>query len=291
MSASIRFVCFQVSRSFIVPSNKEWPEEGWGMKLGQKVTSVRAGRAHSSPSCVAKLGELDFIWDPSSSRSDLLLETLRAFKRHNGHLNIDKDFVVPQGIDAYPRDAWGMKLGLRIMNMIYRGDFGPSVREELEKLGLRKLGDKFDTRHWEYIYSALQVYKSLYGNLNVQYNFMVPHSAPWPESIWGLKLGYRLRNIRYRGDFVNERPECRRLLEEIGFNCGKVRDDPSRAARNGGGGKKARRGETKGRGRGVQRSALAKVEDALPPELSGKVDMVKMKRELLGQPVPEEQDV
>ena len=53
--------------------------------------------------------------------------------------------------------------------------------------------------------------------------FRVPFEAPWPQSIWGLKLGYRLRNIRYRGDFINERPECQKLLEELGFNCGKLR--------------------------------------------------------------------
>ena len=28
-------------------------------------------------------------------------------------------------------------------------------------------------------------------------------------------VGFRLRNIRYRGDFINERPECQKQLEEL----------------------------------------------------------------------------
>lgn len=52
---------------------------------------------------------------------------------------------------------------------------------------------------------------------------MVPESKLWPESIWGLKLGYRLHNIRYRGDFVNDKPEYRILLEDLGFRCDKLR--------------------------------------------------------------------
>jgi hypothetical protein len=52
---------------------------------------------------------------------------------------------------------------------------------------------------------------------------MVPSEEPWPESIWGLKLGYRVHNIRYRGDFVNDRPEYRTLLEDIGFRCDRIK--------------------------------------------------------------------
>jgi hypothetical protein len=52
---------------------------------------------------------------------------------------------------------------------------------------------------------------------------MVPSQEPWPESIWGLKLGYRVHNIRYRGDFVNDKPEYRSLLEDIGFRCDRIK--------------------------------------------------------------------
>ena len=42
--------------------------------------------------------------------------------------------------------------------MMYRGDYGAEMRQKFEEVGLRtaKKG-VFDTRHWEYIYSALEV--------------------------------------------------------------------------------------------------------------------------------------
>ena len=51
-----------------------------------------------------------------------------------------------------------LKLGLKTQNMMYRGDYGEEMRQKFEEVGLRtaKKGT-FDTRHWEYIYSALKV--------------------------------------------------------------------------------------------------------------------------------------
>ena len=70
-------------------------------------------------------------------------------------------------------------------------------------------------------------YVYLYDVLQVPASFMVPSNEPWPKSIWGLKLGYRIHNIRYRGDFVNDRPEYRVLLEDLGFRCDKLRKTSS----------------------------------------------------------------
>ena len=67
------------------------------------------------------------------------------------------------------------------------------------------------------------VFVFLHDVLQVPASFMVPSNEPWPKSIWGLKLGYRIHNIRYRGDFVNDRPEYRVLLEDLGFRCDKLR--------------------------------------------------------------------
>ena len=54
---------------------------------------------------------------------------------------------------------------------------------------------------------------------------MVPEEEPWHKSTWGLKLGYRTHNIKYRGDFVNDNPHYRVLLEELGFRCDKIKKD------------------------------------------------------------------
>lgn len=45
----------------------------------------------------------------------------------------------------------------------------------------------------------------------------VPSNEEWPKELWGLKLGYRVHNIRYRGDFVKFSSECWKVLDDLGF--------------------------------------------------------------------------
>ena len=66
-------------------------------------------------------------------------------------------------------------------------------------------------------FSALKIYREKHGHVDVPCRFKVPQSEDWPENLWDLKLGYRVHNIRYRGDFVKEHPEYHQLLDELGF--------------------------------------------------------------------------
>jgi hypothetical protein len=65
--------------------------------------------------------------------------------------------------------------------------------------------------------SALQIYKSKHGDLKVSPAFEVPEDDDWPEGLWGLKLGHRVHNIKYRGDFVSDNKEYWDLLNDLGF--------------------------------------------------------------------------
>ena len=115
-----------------------------------------------------------------------------------------------------------------------------------------------------------------------------------------------MRNIRYRGDFINERPECQKLLEELvsklcfifvilsppfpavvthrftillvpfvvpqGFNCGKVRNDswlPAKPKRQ------SKKSKNKGGGSKNANSFADSLLDLLP--LSQELELLKMK--------------
>ena len=109
-----------------------------------------------------------------------------------------------------------MKLGLKVANIRYRGSFAASI-EDFQRVGLETSKSGTDTRHWAHIYSALTIYKKIYGHSDVPAKFEVPEESDWPTELHGLKLGYRVKNIRYRGDFVNENDEYRRQLDLLGF--------------------------------------------------------------------------
>lgn len=109
-----------------------------------------------------------------------------------------------------------MKLGLKVANIRYRGSFAEFI-DKFQSVGLKTSKTGSDTRHWQHIHSALVVYKQLYGHSNVPAKFEVPEESDWPKELHGLKLGYRIKNIRYRGDFVTENDEYRQQLDLLGF--------------------------------------------------------------------------
>ena len=161
---------FQVPNDFVVPTSNLWPEDCWGCKLGRKVGSTRSRKIHTSPECVSRINELSFVWDPSQRAVDLLLTTLKSFKLANGHLNIPKNYIIPHESVIYPKEAWGMKIGLKTHNFIYRGDY-TLYKEQLEEIGLSSVKLGFDTRHWDYIYTALKTYDTIYGHSRVRSSY------------------------------------------------------------------------------------------------------------------------
>ena len=167
--------CTKVPAAFVVPENVLWPEEMWGLKLGKKVITTRARKSYQSAECTEKLNELGFTWEPVSQAVTLFLGTLKNFKEVHGHLNVPKNYVVPHKSIIYPPEAWGMKIGFKVSNFIYRDNFH-SYKEEFEKIGLLSGKVGTDTRHWEFIYMSMKTYRSIYGHLRVRYILIVQYT-------------------------------------------------------------------------------------------------------------------
>ena len=113
----------------------------------------------------------------------LFLQALKLYKKLNGHVDIPKSFTIPENI-TYPEELWGMKLGLKTSNFIYRGDF-EGHRDKIEEIGLSSGKMGFDKRHWEFIFTALQTYKQINGHVKVRIVSVVSavfecSTAPFP---------------------------------------------------------------------------------------------------------------
>ncbi len=71
-----------------------------------------------------------------------------------------------------------------------------------------------DVRGFNVIYSALEAYKIVHGNLLVPTKFVVSEGdVRYPPETWGMKLGSNVMNIRYRGDYSKHRVK----LDDLGF--------------------------------------------------------------------------
>lgn len=147
-------------------------------------------------------------------------EALQIYRRTVGvdessTINVPTRYVVPP-CPPFPKHLWNLKLGSACHCIKYykRKGTGSLLEESVESLKLRPInsgGRKFS----EFI-SALEVYKSIYGDVLVPRSFNVPsNSDQWPKKLWGIRLGDIVASVRSTSRHNNSK--CHQVLNDIGF--------------------------------------------------------------------------
>ena len=208
----------EVPIAFVVPSEAPWPEETWGLRLGNRVHDIRGSETYvkGHPERRAELDALGFVWDDVGRRWATVHAALRAFKGVHGHLRVPAHFLVPTA-PPWPEEVRGLKLGGRVSKIRLSEHFvkdHPERRAALDALGFVW---RPRAQQWGQVRAALLAYRGLHGHLQVPYAFVVPAAAPWPEELWELKLGLRAHSIRAQETYVKDHPERRLELDAMGF--------------------------------------------------------------------------
>jgi hypothetical protein len=206
--------------SFVVPHDSiEWPQELWGLKLGMKTSDIHHGRyaeyrdEFDALGLTAKLG-------PTDLRAQRIIQAVKTYKHvhgipDGGKVVIPGSFVVPHDSSVWPRELWGMKLGDIARNILGRECF----REywgEFQMLGLsRKLGS-LEERARQFLW-AVETYRKVRRippdrQVFVPYYYIVPHGSPdWPQELWGVKLGEKIKNYHHGNTFPDYTEQFRAL--------------------------------------------------------------------------------
>ena len=107
----------------------------------------------------------------------------------------------------WPKSLWGLGLGVKVKKIRQGVSF--AAIDQIQKL--TQLGFEWepqrDTRGWPEIRRSLEMYRDLYGNLSVPFNFVVPSQNPWPAEVWGVQLGSRVSDIRAGRIYLKYREE------------------------------------------------------------------------------------
>jgi hypothetical protein len=117
---------------------------------------------------------------------------------------------------AYSHSEGRAALGIGEM----KEEEGQEQEEEEEEEEYRKDPDTKrydDENEWNAVMAAFQMYKAAYGDLRVPSRFVVPSMSPWPREAWDMKLGVRVAAIRATGRFVEDHPDRRQWLDDMGF--------------------------------------------------------------------------
>eukprot|EP00548_Thalassiothrix_antarctica_P006244 CAMPEP_0194138654 /NCGR_PEP_ID=MMETSP0152-20130528/8395_1 /TAXON_ID=1049557 /ORGANISM="Thalassiothrix antarctica, Strain L6-D1" /LENGTH=288 /DNA_ID=CAMNT_0038836161 /DNA_START=283 /DNA_END=1149 /DNA_ORIENTATION=+ len=93
--------------------------------------------------------------------------------------------------------------------------YSPDRVAELNKIGF--IWERLQPE-WNLIFSALITYSSIYDNLLVPVNFVVPRGDDaWPKATWGLGLGRCVFRMRLRNDFLNGPKGANRRSQLLGL--------------------------------------------------------------------------
>jgi hypothetical protein len=235
-----------VPSAFVVPRTEQYLRATWGIYLGNCVYRIRARydflRGEKSASRRNQLEKLGFEWDAQEYRFGIFYAALLHFARLSKSgpfrvgermkaLRVPCKYIVPSN-DQWPVELWGYPLGdkctaVRQKKLYVKGSQNRRRQSMLIDLGFRFSGNA--NLAWLKVVHAGAIYSRLNGrNLDVPLNFVVPKPLengqheewPWPEHLWGLKLGQRLKDVRIKGAYINgdEADSRRRQLDALGFN-------------------------------------------------------------------------
>jgi hypothetical protein len=196
-----------------------WPQETRGIALGKTLTDIRHKNCHKAiHKDLIELG-VDLSQQTASPDFERVFKALSDYKAVHGDVLVPRKFVVPRGDAAYSENAWGLKLGLNLKSIRVDGAYSEH-RDRLEALGVNFEVKKIDVRGFDVIYSALEAYKSVHGNLLVPQKFVMPQDdVSYPPETWGMKLGHNVNSIRN----FNACSDHRIKLEELGVVFKNVR--------------------------------------------------------------------
>jgi hypothetical protein len=194
-----------IPNRYIVPQDSpDWPQELWGMRLGQTAISIlHNGAFMESTQEFNALGL-------SARKETLALQAIKAIKTYRAlhkipegrPVVIPSDFVVPQHSPEWPQELWGKKLGSTAHHIVQRGDFS-EFKREISALGLGARNEVSSQRTIEGIRTYRAVHNIPEGSPAViPAAFVVPHdSSEWPQALWGMKLGSAASQILHCGRF------------------------------------------------------------------------------------------
>ena len=198
-----------VPQSYVFLNEASVREEHRGFALGEEVARIR--QQYFQPHHKLRendyhtLRKLGFEFKHSVAKFKLRYLELSLFRKREGHLNVRRDYVVPEDDPYWPLPHHGAKLGQVVKNIRDRNTFH-EYRADLESLGL-----VYDAKLAR-VMLAIQTWQKLHSIPidTLPYRWQVPSDGEkgheqWPAELWGLKLGALLYRIKKKGALSKHR--------------------------------------------------------------------------------------
>ncbi|KAG5187781.1 hypothetical protein JKP88DRAFT_353591 [Tribonema minus] len=207
-----------VPRNFIVPDEEPWLQSVRDMRLGRVVTRVRG---------------MGFIFDPFQESFERVRVGLEHYRNITGRMGpVPVRFQVPHE-PPWPTALWGFQLGRRLhavraehryirtnplrIRQLNDAAFQWQSRAEaafarlVRGIKVRDAGAKHRTSDGKcnsFMFArrvrGVKAYKVIMESVTIPVAFTVPPEDPWPQELWGFRLGTALRDVRVKGYYLNK---------------------------------------------------------------------------------------
>jgi hypothetical protein len=156
-----------------------------------------------------QLEGIGFAWCKNEEKWEkVVVPALLTYKKVYGDLEVPTIFEVPPS-KLWPDHLWGMKLGATVSDMRSSETYVRNDPERRRWLDSKGFEWDYLERQWESTQEAFDTYLQEHGDLALKQRFVVPSCSPWPEKLWGMKLGNTANHIRSHGYFVAGKPKRR----------------------------------------------------------------------------------
>jgi len=201
----------KVKKAFIVPKDDPaWSPELSDLKLGDFPVRLRNLRVFDFVR--PEFERLGFDYSRQVNPPDFpsIVEALKVFQRTHHHFLVPDKWRIGKDDLSYPAQMRGYALG-RVVSAIRNDNWcNKKQKQQLVSIGFPFCSHKESVI--EMIFNATQVYKKLHGHVKIPVSFIVPeHSEDYAEHTWGLKLGQRYLDIRYKNRYLEYRQQFKDL--------------------------------------------------------------------------------
>jgi hypothetical protein len=124
-----------VPQDYLIPWNESYPEEMWGVGLGNSVAHIRSHGSFSAHK--DELIAIGFIYSKQKNTFgwDAIKIALETYKILHGNLSIPRLFIVPSDSADWPGVLSGLKLGYVLKGIRTNGNYADH-QKELAEMGV-----------------------------------------------------------------------------------------------------------------------------------------------------------
>lgn len=209
----------RIPEDYVIRSNaSKFPRELRGSLFGQLIRDIRQGKRYCGL-LQRRIWRSFGLYDEDEEGHSMeekfviIFKALKIFRKEHGHLQVSRNFVIPNNDELFPPDSWGLPLGMILSNIRNLGSWCTTRNHVTKLASIDAIACYYDQDIFRLmpsgndVYNALQTFFQLHGHLDIPLDYVVPSSdngtnSSYEEVMHGCALGRVLQDIKLGKQYI-----------------------------------------------------------------------------------------